>query len=616
MDGGRAQHSRMKEAKMNDDKVHFCTDNQRVSLYSPGLDSSAVAPIAPKAPRLVLVTLALVFVATVTSLMALCVVVLQRPRPASEAYAFSQGFPGDNTTEELPVEPDNPFHSGRVAELQEAIQMFKDHVENSRTWSVEIHLLTSRVDNVSSQIQMLSGHLKNTSADVQMVKSILKDASTLHFQTQMLRSSLEGTSAEIQKQRGDLEEANALNSKTQSFLKSSLANTSLELHMLSRGLENAYTEIQALKAGLEKASAQAQLANSTLKNANAQILVLRGNLDRVNDLRAQNQVLRNSLKGTNAEVQKLSRSLQNASALNSQTQTLLKGSLDNTSVELQLLRGDLEKAGNEINLLKKDLAMAAAQTQIANSHLEQTDAQIQVLKTELENASPFNSNLQVLNDHSKNVSREIQTLKQGMEGAAALNSKTQTLEDNLQKANAEIQRLKEDFEDTKKILTMKIQEEYSRLENLSASFASQEQLQKTKNQFLQLALQGWMVYRKNLYYFSDIKESWHMAEQFCVSHGAHLASVTSAEEQAYLVMFTSTSYHWIGLTDSGTEGTWRWVDGTPFDFAQSRGFWNRNQPDNWRHKDGQSEDCVHIQQKWNDMNCNSPYQWVCKKPIS
>nr|KAF6446282.1 C-type lectin domain family 4 member F [Rousettus aegyptiacus] len=375
---------------MNDDKVHFCTDNQRVSLYSPGLDSSAVAPIAPKAPRLVLVTLALVFVATVTSLMALCVVVLQRPRPASEAYAFSQGFPGDNTTEELPVEPDNPFHSGRVAELQEAIQMFKDHVENSRTWSVEIHLLTSRVDNVSSQIQMLSGHLKNTSADVQMV----------------------------------------------------------------------------------------------------------------------------------------------------------------------------------------------------------------------------------LNDHSKNVSREIQTLKQGMEGAAALNSKTQTLEDNLQKANAEIQRLKEDFEDTKKILTMKIQEEYSRLENLSASFASQEQLQKTKNQFLQLALQGWMVYRKNLYYFSDIKESWHMAEQFCVSHGAHLASVTSAEEQAYLVMFTSTSYHWIGLTDSGTEGTWRWVDGTPFDFAQSRGFWNRNQPDNWRHKDGQSEDCVHIQQKWNDMNCNSPYQWVCKKPIS
>lgn len=33
-----------------------------------------MAPIAPKAPRLVLVTLALVFVATVTSLMALFVV--------------------------------------------------------------------------------------------------------------------------------------------------------------------------------------------------------------------------------------------------------------------------------------------------------------------------------------------------------------------------------------------------------------------------------------------------------------------------------------------------------------------------------------------------------------
>lgn len=51
------------------------------------------------------------------------------------------------------------------------------------------------------------------------------------------------------------------------------------------------------------------------------------------------------------------------------------------------------------------------------------------------------------------------------------------------------------------------------------------------DELLQLITEGWKVYRKNLYYFSNIKKSWHMAEQFCVSHGAHLASVTSAEEQ-------------------------------------------------------------------------------------
>lgn len=51
------------------------------------------------------------------------------------------------------------------------------------------------------------------------------------------------------------------------------------------------------------------------------------------------------------------------------------------------------------------------------------------------------------------------------------------------------------------------------------------------DQLLQLILQGWHVYGGSLYYFSHVKKSWHEAEQFCVSQGAHLASVTSEEEQ-------------------------------------------------------------------------------------
>lgn len=45
-------------------------------------------------------------------------------------------------------------------------------------------------------------------------------------------------------------------------------------------------------------------------------------------------------------------------------------------------------------------------------------------------------------------------------------------------------------------------------------------------------------------------------------------------------------------------------------------FWFTNQPDNWQHRDGQDEDCVHLQQYWNDNNCNALHQWICKKPIS
>ncbi|XP_046288380.1 C-type lectin domain family 4 member F [Marmota monax] len=495
---------------MESDTVHFCTDNQRVSLHPREVDSETVAPAAPRMSRLVVATLAVILV---SSLVALFVVALQSRSPAPGDHPsfqeFKAMFPGDNTTGQSPVEPRNHHYFDSIAGMQEVIQMFRGHMENSYTWHEEIQMLKYRVDNVSSQIQTLGSHLGDARADIQMVRGALKAANTLSSQTQTLNSSMERANSEIERLKGSLQDANALNTQAQIFL---------------------------------------------------------------------------------------------------------QGSLDNTSAEIQVLRGHLERANDDSSVLKRELETATAQIQIASGHLEQTDAQIQELKSELENASTLNFQIQVLNGQLKNASREIQTLKEGMKGAAALSSQTQMLESNLQKAKAEMQKLKEDLENTKN-LTAKIQEEQSRLGKLSATTASQEQLQSTQNQLLQLILQGWKAYEENLYYFSHVKKSWHEAERSCVSKGAHLASVTSQEEQAFLVQFTSNSYHWIGLTDMGMEGTWRWVDGTQFNNAGSKVFWDRNQPDNWRHKNGQTEDCVHLRSLWNDMNCNSPYHWVCKKPM-
>ncbi|XP_027790375.2 C-type lectin domain family 4 member F isoform X2 [Marmota flaviventris] len=474
------------------------------------VDSETVAPAAPRMSRLVVATLAVILV---SSLVALFVVALQSRSPAPGDHPsfqeFKAMFPGDNTTGQSPVEPHNHHYFDSIAGMQEVIQMFRGHMENSYTWHEEIQMLKYRVDNVSSQIQTLGSHLGDARADIQMVRGALKAANTLSSQTQTLNSSMERANSEIERLKGSLQDANALNTQAQIFL---------------------------------------------------------------------------------------------------------QGSLDNTSAEIQVLRGHLERADDDSSVLKRELETATAQIQIASGHLEQTDAQIQELKSELENASTLNFQIQVLNGQLKNASREIQTLKEGMKGAEALSSQTQMLESNLLKAKAEMQRLKEDLENTKN-LTAKIQEGQSRLGNLSATTASQEQLQSTQNQLLQLILQGWKAYEKNLYYFSHVKKSWHEAERSCVSKGAHLASVTSQEEQAFLVQFTSNSYHWIGLTDMGMEGTWRWADGTQFNNAGSKAFWDRNQPDNWRHKNGQTEDCVHLRSLWNDMNCNSPYHWVCKKPM-
>lgn len=51
------------------------------------------------------------------------------------------------------------------------------------------------------------------------------------------------------------------------------------------------------------------------------------------------------------------------------------------------------------------------------------------------------------------------------------------------------------------------------------------------DQALQLAMQDWKYFNGNVYFFSRDKKSWHEAEKFCMSQGAHLASVTSQEEQ-------------------------------------------------------------------------------------
>ncbi|KAM6180323.1 C-type lectin domain family 4 member F [Erethizon dorsatum] len=614
---------------MDGDTVHFSTGNECVSVQPQGMDPMAVAPTAPKMRKLIQAAMIVIAVIVVSSLVALFVVglgmvltqewdvsALQSRNPTLEEplpfQDFQAMFPGDNATEQLPGEPNNHYYFGRLQELQEAIQIFKSHMDSASTWYVEIQMLKCRVDNVSSEIQGLEGYLGDTSADIQLIKSAFQEASALSLKTQMLGSSLEGANAEIQKLKGDLEKANSLTFEMQDFLKSTSENTSVELHMLGGGLESANTEIQMLKADLEMANIQARLANSSLKNANAEIYALRGHLDSVNDLRTQNQVLRSDLEGAQAEIQKLTGNLQNANALNFQTQILLKGTLDNTTAEILVLRGHLERTGNEMHLLKRDLETVTAQTQLAHGHLEQTDAQIQVLKAELENASTLNSQIQVLNGQLKNASREIRTLKQGMKDTAALDSQMRVLGSNLQKASAEMERLKGDLENTN-TRTAKLQEDQSHLRTLCATIASQEQLQRTQNQLLQLILQGWKVFGGNLYYFSHVKKSWHEAEKFCVSQGAHLTSVTSQEEQAFLVQFTSASYHWIGLTDRGTEGSWRWTDGTPFSNAQSRGFWDKNQPDNWQHGSGETEDCVHIQKKWNDIHCNAFYHWVCKK---
>ncbi|KAJ8372506.1 hypothetical protein AAFF_G00282130 [Aldrovandia affinis] len=76
--------------------------------------------------------------------------------------------------------------------------------------------------------------------------------------------------------------------------------------------------------------------------------------------------------------------------------------------------------------------------------------------------------------------------------------------------------------------------------------------------------EGWKQRNSTCYYFSTKGKSWNASRSACLKQGADLVIIESEEEQDFISKHTGgLGFHWIGLSDSETEGTWLWVDGTP-----------------------------------------------------
>ena len=97
------------------------------------------------------------------------------------------------------------------------------------------------------------------------------------------------------------------------------------------------------------------------------------------------------------------------------------------------------------------------------------------------------------------------------------------------------------------------------------------------------------------YQFFEEQLTWKEAKQKCEELGGHLLTITSKEEQDFIL---SSSKHnanikyWLGATDEETEGDWKWITGESFDYVN----WNDNQPDN---KDGVEDYLVLNEELWN-----------------
>ncbi|XP_043944456.1 asialoglycoprotein receptor 1-like [Protopterus annectens] len=75
---------------------------------------------------------------------------------------------------------------------------------------------------------------------------------------------------------------------------------------------------------------------------------------------------------------------------------------------------------------------------------------------------------------------------------------------------------------------------------------------------------GWIFF-KNCYTFSNKKDTWKNAKEYCEQKKSHLVVINTGPEQDFLSREMTEPLYWIGLTDQGQEGKWRWVDGTAYD---------------------------------------------------
>jgi hypothetical protein len=128
---------------------------------------------------------------------------------------------------------------------------------------------------------------------------------------------------------------------------------------------------------------------------------------------------------------------------------------------------------------------------------------------------------------------------------------------------------------------------------------------------LQGADQAWWV--------CDGLLTWDEARARCESLGASAAIVPSVVAQTFLHQQLGVGgvyFYWLGSRQAEGEGSWSWVDGTPWDYTN----WGTIQPDD----EAPGQDCLRLtfgivgdgwfDGAWDDFRCDDPHPWMCSAP--
>jgi hypothetical protein len=114
------------------------------------------------------------------------------------------------------------------------------------------------------------------------------------------------------------------------------------------------------------------------------------------------------------------------------------------------------------------------------------------------------------------------------------------------------------------------------------------------------------VYGNNCYYTVSTPANFSVAESACVAWGGHLASVSSAQENNYILAIISSDI-WIGLHFDVEVADFVFTDGSPLAYTN----WYWKEP--WG-----GEDCAQMTLdtgEWYNKPCTDEYGFICKHPL-
>lgn len=129
---------------------------------------------------------------------------------------------------------------------------------------------------------------------------------------------------------------------------------------------------------------------------------------------------------------------------------------------------------------------------------------------------------------------------------------------------------------------------------------------------------SWLQFEGRCYYFSPDKKEWQESKESCEAMGSHLAILHSHTQHEALEKearkLGGFDYHfWIGLSDTETEGVWKWVDNT----VVNKTYWDESssEPDNNLAGGTQGQDCAVLDSRsrsWFDVQCSFVYNRICE----